>query len=256
MKLPPIIVLIIGILLAILAPLILTMGNYYKIFDFSNTGQIGDTIGGLTSPVVNLISAIIIYYSFNEQLKANKIQSDALKDEKDRLNYEKEFNYITQLLLELERKIDNFEFYKELERKTLQAQLDLENGISVDQKTLYKGVNALTHFSKYAIRNWQNSFIQADKTNLMKLEYFPEFYFLINEVNYIIAEIENSKYIDSDSKGKLFSRTKYVFKYKLETPVSVILTAYSKLNDSEADDLFKSIRKIFEKLKDDQLSYV
>lgn len=50
---------------------------YYD-FDWSKTGVIGDTFGGLTAPFVNLVGAILVYISFEAQRKANKIQQDDL----------------------------------------------------------------------------------------------------------------------------------------------------------------------------------
>ncbi|MBA4056780.1 MAG: hypothetical protein C0490_18850 [Marivirga sp.] len=45
------------------------------IFDFSKSGQVGDTIGGITAPFVGLLSAYLIYKAFLVQVDANKIQS-------------------------------------------------------------------------------------------------------------------------------------------------------------------------------------
>jgi hypothetical protein len=54
------------------APILFTSFN---IIDFSNTGEIGDTIGGITAPFVNLVAAFLVYISFREQIKANKLLS-------------------------------------------------------------------------------------------------------------------------------------------------------------------------------------
>ncbi len=206
MKKSPLLILILGVLIAILAPVMLTIASHFKIFDFSNSGQIGDTIGGLTSPIINVVSAIIIYYSFNEQLKANQIQIKALDEERNRFNEEKEFNYISQLLMELERKIENFEYYNVIDRKSLMARINETKGNSMNDVTLYKGVNALILFAQHVEKSWNNYFKKADKISLMGLTYFPEFYFLINEVDYIIKEIENAKHLNQLSKNKLLDK--------------------------------------------------
>ena len=57
------------------APYILTRTSCIKSLDFSTTGQIGDTIGGITGPIINLIGAILVYVAFKEQRVANE-QSD------------------------------------------------------------------------------------------------------------------------------------------------------------------------------------
>ena len=40
--------------------------------DFTNTGQIGDTIGGITAPIIGLISIILLYKTLKEQQKFNR----------------------------------------------------------------------------------------------------------------------------------------------------------------------------------------
>ena len=62
--------LIIGIGLFIIStPLIFTQPSVARHFNFSNTGQIGDTIGGITAPFINFLGAILVYFSFQQQIK-------------------------------------------------------------------------------------------------------------------------------------------------------------------------------------------
>ena len=63
----------IAIMLAIFAffsPLIFTQKG---IANFSDTGQIGDTIGGITSPFIGMASIIVMFLAFYMQFKANKL---------------------------------------------------------------------------------------------------------------------------------------------------------------------------------------
>lgn len=63
----------IAVLLALfsfLSPLIFTRSG---IVDFSNTGQIGDTIGGIMNPFIGMVSIIVMFLAFYMQFKANKI---------------------------------------------------------------------------------------------------------------------------------------------------------------------------------------
>lgn len=45
------------------------------------TGQIGDTIGGTTAPFIGLFSAILVYLSFQEQIKANRLLSGQRRED-------------------------------------------------------------------------------------------------------------------------------------------------------------------------------
>ena len=46
--------------------------------DFTNTGQIGDTIGGTMSPFVGIAGVIMTFVAFMMQVRANEIQRDAV----------------------------------------------------------------------------------------------------------------------------------------------------------------------------------
>ena len=64
--------LIIGVVCMIISPFVLTRNG---IIDFSNTGQIGDTIGGITAPVLNFIAIILLYLTFQEQIRISSEQT-------------------------------------------------------------------------------------------------------------------------------------------------------------------------------------
>lgn len=53
-----------------LAPYLLTRPFCDKL-SFMNTGQIGDTIGGTTAPIVGIVSIVLLAYTLIEQLKFN-----------------------------------------------------------------------------------------------------------------------------------------------------------------------------------------
>lgn len=68
-------VFLIGLAAIILVTLIwVTYATKSGKLDFlKETGPIGDTIGGLTAPIIGLIGSLLVYYSFKAQLRANKI---------------------------------------------------------------------------------------------------------------------------------------------------------------------------------------
>lgn len=58
------------VLFSFIAPLIFTRSG---IVDFSRTGSIGDTIGGIMNPFVGIASIIVMFLAFYMQFKANKL---------------------------------------------------------------------------------------------------------------------------------------------------------------------------------------
>jgi hypothetical protein len=73
--------LIIVILIIIITPYLFTRKYICEAFDFSNTGQIGDTIGGITAPFVGILSILLLYITFRQQRKFNKKQEEKYVDE-------------------------------------------------------------------------------------------------------------------------------------------------------------------------------
>ncbi len=66
---------IVGLLLLCLLPLMLTQSGW-GMFDFSKTGEIGDTIGGISGPFIAFIAAMLTFLAFWIQVKANKVQTE------------------------------------------------------------------------------------------------------------------------------------------------------------------------------------
>lgn len=71
-------ILIIGIALTIVAAWLLIQD--WSAIKFINTGQIGDTICRITSPIVDLIVSILVYKALQAQIIANKIITDPFKE--------------------------------------------------------------------------------------------------------------------------------------------------------------------------------
>ena len=64
---------IIILIIIILTPFFISKIYISDYFDYTNTGQIGDTIGGITSPFINGLAALLVFITFKEQVKANKL---------------------------------------------------------------------------------------------------------------------------------------------------------------------------------------
>ncbi|AXT49692.1 hypothetical protein D1818_02220 [Aquimarina sp. BL5] len=65
--------LLILLIILIIPPLASYFPLMFDFYDFSNTGGIGDTIGGITAPFINGLAAILVFLAFKAQIKANEI---------------------------------------------------------------------------------------------------------------------------------------------------------------------------------------
>ena len=57
---------------------------------FDHIGEIGDTIGGLTAPVIGLLNAVLLYLTLREQFEFNEKQKKSVKKINLRIRF---FNY-------------------------------------------------------------------------------------------------------------------------------------------------------------------
>lgn len=64
---------------------------------FNNSGQIGDTIGGITAPFIGLVGAALIFYSFMAQVYANKIM---MKFNQKTMSFNKQIEKFNKMIVE------------------------------------------------------------------------------------------------------------------------------------------------------------
>lgn len=57
---------------------------------FDHIGEIGDTIGGLTAPVIGLLNAVLLYLTLREQFEFNEKQKKSVKEDQFKNTF---FNY-------------------------------------------------------------------------------------------------------------------------------------------------------------------
>lgn len=100
-----------ALFLLVVSPWLFTRFHIFDWLVFSNrTGVIGDTIGGITAPFLNLAGAVLIYLSFSQQMEANKIQFNALKEDKAEKKDTQNIALCDKLNSSIETKISDFEF--------------------------------------------------------------------------------------------------------------------------------------------------
>lgn len=90
---------VIIVVLSIVAPVIFTQYKFSSA-NFSETGAIGDTIGGLMNPFIAIAAAILTFLAFYMQYVANQKLKDEIRtrEEKDRIDqFERQFYKMLEL---------------------------------------------------------------------------------------------------------------------------------------------------------------
>lgn len=148
--------------------------QFSSIFSFEDTGQIGDTVGGITAPFVNLLAAYLIYKSFTAQIQANSQQRNDHRDQMNQLTKEHSFNYISSYF-----RLINDEYYSnnrtsEVKKSYIGSFYHrirvLKNDIAYKQLKHYEG-QKLTATIKNQIEAFRRTHdVQVDQLNI-RLKY-------------------------------------------------------------------------------------
>jgi hypothetical protein len=135
--------LIIGVIIIFLAPWIFTRNWYLP--SFESTGPIGDTIGGITAPFLNLIGATLVFFALKAQVKANQLVQNQIKtDELDR-----NFRLVFEEIKILRKQLTDF-IFTEYNSRSLEA--------------LQGGSPTKNYFGQQAISRYINSKLGSTDT--------------------------------------------------------------------------------------------
>jgi hypothetical protein len=195
--------LLIGIVLILVASVYMfTRPALWSSWDFTQTGQIGDTIGGITAPIINLLGAVLVYFSFQAQVKANQIQFKLLNE--DLLNQRRSSNF--QVALEL---------FKELK-------LDLMNLTYRE----FNGQSALSSFSFEMIRNMRHE-------NIVRMNIGSPIYndwkFIIAEYDLLITHLSTANF-NPEEKEKILILVQNYYSTQLNQSTNAITQPLIKYN--------------------------
>ena len=114
--LAPSIILAMGLLLTVIAPYLFTAGWV----DFSQTGPIGDTIGGITSPITNLIGAALVFFALKAQIESNELT-------RKQFEQQKQLFYITEQINITRNDINDFNFVHSTKTSTIEKGITIKS---------------------------------------------------------------------------------------------------------------------------------
>lgn len=190
-------VLILGAILIAVAPYFLTRS--FGVIDFSETGQIGDTIGGITAPIASLLGSVLVFFALKAQIDANKIIQDQIDEQKYQEIKRKKIQYLSG---QINFVLKEFEEFSYRERQTG----------SDNQYIEHKGSAAITNF---VIR--ELAWVGEGKKNEDILKEKPKikhFYFMMSSYSDLIKMISNEA-IESEDRKYFLRQLAYIFEAKI-----------------------------------------
>lgn len=140
----------------------------------TNSGAIGDTIGGITSPFVNLLGAILIYISFREQVESNKQQIENQNIDRFRSDYEEiknEYHRVEINEEEIEQVLRQAKYESPLELYSIDLELKKEGNITFEYQFKY-----VLHLIIYFIDEVENSNLNYNSKKLFINKLYQFYY--------------------------------------------------------------------------------
>ncbi|MCZ8216146.1 MAG: hypothetical protein O9262_07900 [Cyclobacteriaceae bacterium] len=188
-----IVLLVIGFVLLLFGTVYgLTREVIFESWGLSTTGQIGDTIGGITAPIINIVGSILIFISFLSQNKANKIQAE-----------HNSFALLHELYKDLKDDFNNLSFYSK----------------SIGNGNIYQGKRALSVFSEVLES-------RKDNEDFKKNSYFNELLFLIGSFSILLNIVKTSN-VNETEKKYIFRLIHFLYTTRIKEHVTKIINTTS-----------------------------
>jgi hypothetical protein len=188
----------------------------YKHFNFEKNGQIGDIIGGTTAPILSIISSVLVYLAFKEQLKANN-------EFKKELERQKRVQYLNDSINTIRQDIMEFEYYQEKDTLTYKS----------GRYTGVEAIRAYIHILSKSHNEWYYKYLknsQEQPEYIHSISKFDEFAMLFLMFENLLKQIENESMIDKIDKQSLGNSLKYLYNSKMKPQFEVSMMEYVKLN--------------------------
>ncbi len=177
------IIIVIGLLSLISFPWIFTRTG--GLFHFNtDTGVIGDTIGGITAPISGFLGAILVYLALKEQIKANTIIINQFAHQKKEDKASKLMFIVIEQIKLIREDIDSFKYsYKS------------KNPTSVGSIELYSSEAIRKIMSEYPLHHApENGTIKQDFA-LIKVDNF------LSGIDYLLKLVLSSDIYPEDQKN-------------------------------------------------------
>lgn len=187
-------------LVILFVPILMT--SEFSLISFTDTGQIGDTIGGTTAPFLGFFGSILVYLALKAQIDANEQVRKQFKKQEEDAKIDKKNSYYKEKISLIKLEINNFYF----------SYNESVFGNSREQKFNYEGSQAIFKLLKkikdYHLKEADNIYNIFPK--LGELESLLLFF------DQTVNELKSDKVLTIENKKSLFEITEYLFYSKLK----------------------------------------
>jgi hypothetical protein len=207
---------IVIILLCFLSVFIFTLPSFVTQLNLTNKGNIGDTLGGITAPIIGIVSSILLYLALTKQTESNIEQR--LKNESD---------IIFLLINQLDNELASF-YFKYTQGK--------------EQKK-YTGLEGLNEFAREYRYEYNIEQFRRDKDFSFKGWYEAgQITMLVDTFNLVAKRIEISN-LSKELKDLFAKKLKSYYDCKLRIALSSLSEAFD-IYEFQKDDYTERIQAL------------
>ncbi len=172
-----IIIFFISVPLFLATPWLFTRTGFHWL-NFTETGNIGDTIGGITAPFFSLLASVIVYFSFRAQIQMNIIQQERMNAQEEEKKYEKQ----REVMMTLSKVI-------------FKNSVTINNLFIMNLSSIYEDLEKAEFLEKNVIKNYSTRDIESKTTD------FNMIYNLLHPIWYL----DSLDLLKRDDKMLLYS---------------------------------------------------
>ncbi|MCB2380449.1 hypothetical protein LGH70_22845 [Hymenobacter sp. BT635] len=221
----------IGAFLSIILPALISQFYWeWPGVNFHDTGQVGDTIGGVAGPILNFVGLLVVYFSLREQAKSMAEQKTHFDMDQVRSDNENVLGTALKLLDDLKAEVEKLSDDKALSQSASTAHVNITNSLAIGFRTnLANGsLDERFLFRRAGIYEYDAVSIKGREGALKKI---VSDFFKLNEVRFtrlsLLLEIftyliVNSK-LPSSVKAMLYSMSYTLVERLIENSLGVAL---------------------------------
>ena len=154
----------------------------------ANSAEIGETIGGITAPVVGLVGSILLYFALSAQIDSNKLIANQIEEDNLKEHLQKEEAQISHLYDFFANSITEFTFEEKEDEKRRKS----------NTMIIYKGGIALDYFVDFLQKQQVDS---HNESKILENRDTREFISIIKSADLLIDALKRSSL---NPEGKKF----------------------------------------------------
>ncbi|RZJ23664.1 MAG: hypothetical protein EON51_01950 [Acinetobacter sp.] len=199
------------LLLVSISAVVLNLPAPLKLLDFSGSGNLGSAVAGLCTPVIGILSTVLLYMALTKQTQSNIDQR--VKNESDVI-----FMLINQLDQELER------FYTKISKTTANV------------KTEYTetGIQGLMHFTRFYKFELNKEWLDENEMTFKSFYESHQVILLIDSFMLIEKRISISE-ISSEMRDLFTKKLESYYQCRFRLPLKYLSQGFEKYGQNEQE---------------------